>query len=906
MTSEISTEFVRAPDPAQAQRALARIGAVLEPDALASTLAAFGEAQPALAHLLSISPISTEKILRDPIALTWLAQPSIRDSSRGLVRMRSALKHLRWQNPAETGTAIKPETFLPLRRWKQRELLRIALRDVGELASVEETTLELTHLAEICMREISTAWLADHARRLGNPGTTFAVLGMGKFGGEELNFSSDIDVIFFYGEPGELASGLTRQEFYTRVAQKIIETFAAPDPEGALFRIDLRLRPEGAAGPLVRSLDGMENYYSAFGETWERMALTKARVVAGDDALGYEFFQRMQAFIYPRTIGGDVVEEVAQIKRRIERELLGPTRMHRDVKLGRGGIREVEFVCQALQLLHGARNAFLQQHQTLKSISALRQLGLLSVRDAEALAPAYRFLRRVEHRLQIENEARTHTIPENGEALKRLARSLAGTDNEETAQFLVHLIRHMDAVRSVFDRVMQGEGQPEEIPQNLEFFHEPAVAQKNLADLGGGGGRALISPRTKKLFARLEPHLLEHLRKVADPDAALTRLARFTDRYGTRGAFFETLLVNPRVLELFVKLFDASPFLSEIAIRRPQLVEEVARLGNLGATRSCAEHIAGLSRNEEGLPWQDRVRVYRCAQQLRIGLRDLLGFAGLRDVWAECSALASACLVFTLERIGCTDRLTAIALGKLGGNELGYGSDLDVLFIGDDSAAAAQVIREMNETTAEGRIFPVDARLRPEGESGPLAVSLEAWRDYFARGRGDFWEAQTLSKGRPLVGPECESWLKSAQEVWRKHAQRPDLRERVKSMLQKIAEHRGGDPMLDFKTGPGGLMQLEFYVQARQMRSAVWETNTLEALPKVAPADAVTPLSDAYLFLRKIESVLRRSGDSPVSRLPSDPAELKRLALRCELPDENALRDRSQRARETIARLARL
>lgn len=905
MSTDFAAHCENTPDPAQSWRGFKRIEAALGEQRLAEVLAKFEDSLPPLFHLLAISPISVEKILRDPDALEWLAQPQVRDAGRGAARMRTALERCGWVNPALAGTAIKPEAFQALRKWKQRESLRIALRDVAGLASVEETTLEITQVAEICIREITGVWMADHTRRLGDPGTPFAVMGMGKFGGQELNFSSDIDVIFFYGEPGELASGLTRQEFYSRVTQKIIETFAASDSAGALFRIDLRLRPEGDAGPLVRSLDGMENYYAAFGETWERLALSKARLVAGDEALGYEFFHRMQAFIYPRAIGGEVIEEIVQLKARIERELSGPSRMHRDVKLGRGGIREVEFVCQALQLMHGARHAFLQERQTLRSLEALRQLGFLSARDAEALASAYRFLRAVEHRLQIEDEAQTHTIPENGMALKRLARSLEGRDKEEPEEFLVHLIRHMDAVRAVFERVMQGEGQSEEIPQDLACFQDPNLAQKNLADLGGGGGRALISPRTKKLFGRLEPYLLEWLKQVADPDAALTRLARFTERYGTRGAFFETLLVNPRVLELFVRLFDASPFLSEIAIRRPQLVEEVARLGNLGASLRCADHLIGLARNDEQLPWQEWVRVYRRAQQLRIGLRDILSFARLQEVWAECSALAGACLAFTIEKQGFADRLTTIALGKLGGRELGYGADLDVLFIGADAGAAAQVVREMNESTAEGRIFTVDARLRPEGENGPMAVTLDGWRDYFARGRGELWEAQTLTKARPLCGPEQEKWLIAAQEIWKEHGQRPDLRDRIKAMLQKVAEHRGG-AMLDFKTGPGGLMQLEFYVQARQMRAGVWEPNTLSALPKVAPAETAQSLAEACLSLRKVESVLRRYNDTPVSRLPADPLELNRLARRCDLSDETSLKEAVQRARETIARHARL
>lgn len=241
--------------------------------------------------------------------------------------------------------------------------------------------------------------------------------------------------------------------------------------------------------------------------------------------------------------------------------------------------------------------------------------------------------------------------------------------------------------------------------------------------MGGGFREALrqFGQRVLRLFARLEPRLLAALRGVADPDAALMRLVRFTERYGFRGALFETLLVNPRVLELLIRLFDASAVLSETAIRRPQLVEEIARLGNLGEPVTVAGHLAGLARDDEGLPWAEWARVYRRAQQLRIGLRDLLGFAPLPEVFSECSALAEACVLFVQRKLGLEGSLTVIALGKFGGRELAYGADLDVLFIGPDPLAAAGLIRRMTESTAEGRLFSMDTRLRPDGEKGQLA-----------------------------------------------------------------------------------------------------------------------------------------------------------------------------------------
>jgi len=871
-------------------------------------LESFGERKRDIVHLIAVSPVSSEKLVRDPEALVWLSEPEVLASSRGIGRMRKDLEELSTKPPQRVND------FTALRRWKQREMLRIALRDVGGIADVEQTTLELSQLAEICVREITDRLYMDLVRRLGEPGTPFVMLGMGKFGGNDLNYSSDIDVVFYYGETGQLASGLTRQEFFARLMQKIIEVFKTTDPAGPLFRIDLRLRPEGDAGLLVRSLDSMENYYAAFGETWERMALSKARIVAGDDELAYEFSQRLQAFIYPRSVGPEMIEEVAHIKGRIEREIVGETNLHRNVKLGRGGIREIEFISQSLQLLHGSRHAFLQERGTLKSLHALQQLDLLPREAMETLIRAYRFLRITEHRLQIVEEAQTHTLPDSPQALELIAQSLACSGlisgDNYTEAFLRTLETHTTAVREIFEAVMKSDKE-ETILRDVTFFENPARAQKSLQELGEGSGSSLVSPRTRKLFGRLEPELLHAISRTADPDATLTRFLRFTERYGLRGALYETLLVNPRVMELLIKLFDSSAFLSEIAIRRPQLVEEVARLGNLGDASDVDTQLTGLARNDENLPWQDWVRVYRRAQQLRIGLRDLLGFATLPEVFAEHTALADACLLFTQRQLKLEDQLTVVSLGKFGGQELGYGADLDVVFIGSDPAAGAQLVRAMTEQSGEGRVFAMDARLRPEGEKGELAVTLGEWRDYFSRGRGGLWEAQALTKARPISGPLQEEFLESAQSVWRQHGQREDLFPEIAAMLSRVAEHRGGNPLLDFKTGPCGLMRIEFFVQANQMRSGVWEPNTLRALDALSRAGALSlettqELAAVYLWLRQLETVLRRMNDTPVSRLPEDTLEQKRLAIRCGFASASHLLDQMKTTSEVIQRWAAL
>src|SRR6267143_2666642 len=301
-----------------------------------------------------------------------------------------------------------------------------------------------------------TTWLAAPRRtvvlrRYGSPKAEFAILALGKLGGGELNHSSDVDLLFLYCEEGQLTPHLSYHEFFNRLGNKILETFSTPHPVGSLFRVDLRLRPEGSAGPLARSLDSMENYYAGFGETWERLALIKARGIGGSRELAYEFLRQHQPFIYPKSPTPDLLDEIANIKRRIERDVVGSDKLERDVKLGRGGIREIEFIVQTLQFIHGGRHAFLQETSTLSALRALARFELIPRAEVVDLDRAYRFLRQVEHRLQIEAEQQTHTVPRDPVALKRLARSL-GFDSAN--EFTAALNKTMQNVRSIFDRVI--------------------------------------------------------------------------------------------------------------------------------------------------------------------------------------------------------------------------------------------------------------------------------------------------------------------------------------------------------------------------------------------------------------------------------------------------------------------
>jgi glutamate-ammonia-ligase adenylyltransferase len=456
---------------------------------------------------------------------------------------------------------------------------------------------------------------------------------------------------------------------------------------------------------------------------WERLALVKARWICGDRELAYDFLRQLQPFVFPKSPTPDLLDEVAAIKERIERDIVGFEERERNVKLGLGGIREIEFVVQALQLLHASRYPFLQEAGTLKAIRGLAELEFLPHDDAEKLEKAYRFLRRVEHRLQIESEQQTHTVPERGERLEILAQSLGFASGQE---LLARLRAQMQTVRAIFTRVV-GETGPDQDPLEGAFtdFRDPIQAAKMFAQLGQSATSFHVAPRTRQIFRKLQPLLLQWLRRSPDPDTTLTQFVRFVEAYGFRSLLFELLAANPRLLELLIKTFDASEDAGGLLIRRPQWLEELTRRGMLDRTFSIEQHRERLYSLGATAANIDPVRVYRQRELLRILLRDVLRLAPLGQLLAEQSDLAEACLTCVDELLNPEGTLTIIALGKFGGRELGYGADLDILFVGLEQRSAQNLVANFAQTSGEGRLGSLDARLRPDGEKGPLVASLD-------------------------------------------------------------------------------------------------------------------------------------------------------------------------------------
>jgi glutamate-ammonia-ligase adenylyltransferase len=884
-------------NPSQVETTLVQVSERWPPSAppFVDVVEQFPVGEASLLHLLAVSSICATRLVRNPETLLWLRQPEVCLAYRGYAEMLNELHTV-------AGDSIAAENFAALRFWKGREMTRIALRELANLAPLEETTAELSQIADICIRRVCEHWDAEFRKRYGSPDAEFAILALGKLGGAELNHSSDVDLLFLYSEEGQLTPQFSYHEFFNRLGKKILETFSTRHPEGSLFRVDLRLRPEGSAGPLARSLESMENYYAGFGETWERLALIKARGIGGSRELAYEFLRQHQPFIYPKSPTPDLLDEIANIKRRIERDVVGPDKLERDVKLGRGGIREIEFIVQALQLVHGARHPFLQEASMLKALRALRELDLLPRGEVLTLDQTYRFLRRVEHRLQIEAEQQTHTVPQESEPLHRLAGSLRFSS---VGDFTAALRERMRAVRPIFQRIIS-ETSPNAFGAKigLEIFNDQKHAAKTLADLARGQGSFHIAPRTRQIFGKLRPVLLEWLAKAADPNATLNQFVRFVEAYGLRSLLFELLVTNPKLLEVLVKTFDASRFAGDLLIRHPQLLEEITRDPAFYKPRSTQENLRRLDSLGANAGNLDPVRAYRRRQLLRIVLRDALGLTNPAAVFNELSDLAEACLLFTTRLLG-GEQMTIIALGKFGGREISYGADLDVLLVGDDVRSAQNLVVAMAQPTAEGNIWVLDPRLRPDGEKGPLVCSLETYKSYYA-GRAQPWELQALTRARGVTGPLQKEFIELTERAWHKAGQHIDLYVRIDTMLHRIRRDRGtGSDLLNFKTGTGGIIEGEFLVQASQMRENIWEANWERAVDRLRKsrclADSeVATLKEAYAFLRRCESVLRRYENKSVSVISDNPTEQRKLAVRVGCADMDAFRARYVDARESI------
>jgi len=925
-------------------------------DALAADHPDFGaEALPPTAwirleRLDRASPLYGQMLRRTPALCLWLDDPrTLQAFSAGSFRAS-----WNWFAASLAAPGDDDETQLGrLRQWRRRMSLRIAFRSVNSLSDEATTVAELSLLAEFCLGECLRRAQERWGDRLGEPWdddnrrpARFCILALGKLGGGELNFSSDIDLIYCYEGDGHCRRAgaptpTETVEFFTKVAETVTTQLTARTGDGFLFRVDVRLRPEGAWSPLVRSLSAIENYYSSTGQTWERLALIKARPVAGDLALGAELLEDLHSFRYPRRPPPSLLAEVAAMKVRSEREIVGEAALERDLKRGSGGIREIEFIAQSLQLLHAGRFPFLQTHATATALEGLARYGILESDDARFLTSAYWELRQVEHRLQMREEDQTHRLPEPGAELSAIAASLGFAS---AAAFTAGLKALRERVHGLYSALFSDRSLDPEFEMWWEFFTTPRVPgpvadrisrwfgpEASAADalrlFAVGGHRPQITRDLVVVFQHLARHFDSITPQLAQPQETLVRLGRCAERYGTRRQFLENCAANPQLFRVLALVCDRSTYGVELLCAHPEILEEVLRPEMLRRRKSPADLAAELALGPE--PYAPWLWLYVRAETLRSLIGELLGFIDQRAVEAALSQLADAVLLQAVAGSG----LLIVALGKYGGQELTFGSDLDLLLVADpgatgEAAAGAERLRHLLAAgNPLGPTFALDLRLRPYGAAGPLLTTLPDLAAYHRKpevggpGSAQTWEKQMLTRARVVTGPPglaaaFRAWVETllyaqplsaaeAAEIWQ-------MRERIERERDTVVP-----PERAFKTGRGGLIEIEFVVQSLQLRHghafpSVRSAATRAALRALGEAgllavDTVEILLANFEFLKRIEFALRRDANQGISVLAATPAGREPLARWLGFPTETAFwAEYTARLGQTRAQVAAL
>jgi len=941
-----------APDPEAAVRRLERV--VTDVDGRASS----DDHLAVLRICCQRAPYLATLLARDPARLDRVATDEYLRREKPLEAVVTELA-ARYRH----GQTDEDEFLAALRNYRADELVRLGVREI-ELGNPSEAWRELANLADASFDAAITYYRQRLDERYGSAVDAdgskagFVVIGMGKLGGRELNFSSDVDVIYAYSSDDGAAGELTPHEYFTRLSRKVSAALNDVTQDDLVFRVDLRLRPEGSKGAIANSVLSMERYYETWGRPWERQAWLKARPCAGDMDLGEEIMTMLGPFIYPRTTSTNVVREVASLNQRIKTELdsSGVDRGF-DVKNGRGGIREIEFFVQALQLIHSGHIPTLRSRTTLTALDQLLFGGQVSQSEHTALAQAYQFLRHVEHMLQLDSGRQTQRLPIDEAAFETMARRLGHPGGDE---FRDQLQTHTTEVALLFSTLGVEESVvPPEVLALLRANRDAEAEAELLATLGFGdptraradlerARRSPLSPfgsAATGASARVAPGLLAEIATSPDPNLALHFVADLIGRRGAWASMWTLFDGNPTLMRLIVSLFGTSVFLGKTFVNHPELIDILLQSGRARPRHHMDKLRRILDRrmntvavdDEEGR-W-DTLAEFKNAQVLRIGLADVAGVLQPEETAEELSNLAEVCLTVALEDVrtamqarhgvprddgGEPVSLSILAMGKLGGKELGYASDLDVIFVysqdgesdGDRPLAtvtymtrvAQRLINNLHAMHRGGRLYEIDTRLRPSGSRGLLVSSAAAWRSYHT-GSARTWERQALTKLRPVAGDLELGELVAAAAEHYVYGSAPgeDQRDSVDQIAISVRDMRAemerqlaaGPLKYDLKSGRGGLVDVEFASQFLQLaygheHKQLRVTSTVKALRAaaecgVADGSDCALLIDGYRFLRRLEQRMRIVHDRSVNSLPTDPDELTLLAHRVGYPDGEAL-----------------
>ncbi len=780
----------------------------------------------------------------------------------------------------------EPALLHALRALRRREMLRLAFRDLAGWADLDEVLAALSELADACIAGALERLYAWETAAVGVPtGATsgapcrLVVLGLGKLGGRELNFSSDIDLMFAYPEDGA-ARGLSNHEFFTRLGRRLIRALHEVTADGFVFRVDMRLRPNGESGPLALPFEAMEQYYQAHGREWERYALIKARVCAGDVDAGAQLLARLRPFVFRRYLDFGAIEAIRAIKVLIEREL-SRKGVQNNIKLGPGGIREIEFIAQSFQLVRGGREPALQDPRLLAVLPLLARERMLTPAAVAELRTAYVFLRRVEHRLQMVADRQTQTLPDDAGERQRQAFAMGCASWDV---FTAQLARHMRRVHEFFEQTFAAPQAVEPPAGDRRLADvwlgalETATALQALADAGYAQPQAALallqqlragstyvhfSAQGRERLDRLLPLLLGAAGLTREPLTTLTRLVNLLQAIGRRSAYFALLVENPMALSQLVRLCAASPWIATWLGRHPVLLDELLAPAREEQAFAAANLEQQLRERLLRLPADDleanmeALREFRHGQVLAVAAADLAGRLAPEQVGQCLSRIAETVLRSALqlayaglgEKYGVpacatgTPGFAVIAYGKLGSLELGYGSDLDMVFlyaecmegegrtggarpIGNEeffARLAQRFLHILTARTGAGQLYPVDTRLRPSGGSGLLVTSLAAFRSYQIE-HAWTWEHQALVRARAVAGDAGlgHAFAAVRREVLARPRDPVRLRREVLEMREKMraAQPAHAPQRFQLKHDPGGLVDIEFLVQYCVLRWA--------------------------------------------------------------------------------------
>ena len=845
------------------------------------------------------------------------------------------------------GEASNPAAALAV---EQREgMLRIAARDLLGIADTPAVAAELADLAQGILGAAVDHCAAAHGARL-------AVIAMGKLGGRELNYVSDVDVIFV-GDEGDWAAS-------QRAAEQFMRMMAEFPPEGRAYEVDANLRPEGQDGSLARTLDSYRAYYERWAKTWEFQALLKARPLGGDVELGVAFSELIEPFVWPDRLDPEAVAEIQRMKGVVETSSSVRRAGPRQVKLAPGGLRDIEFAVQLLQLVHGRHDSSLRSPNTLDALAALAAGGYVGEDDAGDFHHAYVFLRTVEHRLQMANLRRTHTLPHDADERRRLARTFAGRlhphDGEAPRDAGGDLLEQFDAelarvqghvrrlheklfYRPLLDRFAQlsAAEQLHVGPDESDARLAPDAARERLAALGFARPEealdhldALAGGVTRRalLLRTVMPAVLPTLADSPDPDGGLAAFRSLADRTSESPYLLRTMRDNPPVADMLARVLGASSLVGRWLERQPEVLGLLADTTGL-ERRLAPEEYARLAdglrrRSQHASDIGEALRRMRRREAARVAVRDLAGMADVVDVASELSGLAQACLQAAVDHVvpdGVT--LAVIGVGKLGGSELGYASDLDILLLvepadalGAARDAAEELLAMLSGITPEGQAFRVDLNLRPEGKDGPLVRTLTSYRTYYERW-AQTWELQALTQARFVAGDRSlgRAFVSGLTDLVYPPEVPPNRAIDVRTMKARVERERGQQgpakgarsraqrPMtptgrlggarrsaapaaarVDLKLGPGGLADVEWTVQLLQLVHGGRTPNLRRPGALAAVSACVSEgvlsaedgewLESGWRLLTRLRNAIYLSGARETDLLPSSGEGMNRLA----------------------------